>query len=108
MSARRGCCVGQSVIRVRFLEKAVADILLIGEHPANSCGRPASVSLGRNASPVQVVRNGVGTFAGEQRCEDFLYHSRLLRIYDHLLAIPIVAVGWVADFIGAAFKAFLD
>ena len=25
-----------------------------------------------------------------------------------VLAIPIVAVGWIADFIGAALKAFLD
>lgn len=91
-----------------FSEKAVADILFIGKHPANGRGRPVPVSLGRNATLVQIVRDGVGTFAGEQCREDFFHNSRLFCINDHLLTIPIVAVGRVADFIGAVLEAFLD
>ena len=94
-------------IGVGLLKNHIAGVFLVADHAAHCCRRPASSLFGGYAVCIQLVRNGVRAFAGKHLFKNPTYRLGLFRIYDHLLAIPIVAVGRIAEFEGAILESSL-
>lgn len=95
-------------IGVCLLKDHIAGVFFIADHIANCCRRPASSLFNGYALCIQFLRNGVCAFAGKHLFKNPADRFCLFRIDDHLLAVPIVAIRWVAELEGAILEPLLD
>ena len=69
---------------------------------------PAISFLSADSFSIQILGDVLCSTACQHLIKNPANVLGLLGIYNHLLTVPIIAVGWVADLEGSVFEAFLD
>ena len=83
----------KAVVRIGLLEQDVTRILFIPDDGIDGTRCPMSALLSSNATPIQFLRNLVGTFPCKRVRKD-LFHDFLLLRHDHHFPIHVGIAVW--------------
>ena len=67
----------ETAVRVGFLEDRISRVLLIGKNPVDGTAMPLAALLGRDASVIESLGNGIGAVSCKAGCKDTSSRSRI-------------------------------